>query len=212
MTLSKIFPFLFLFIFISSINSQSKSEIGIILGSISPAFENIEKAYDMSFINGFILKQYDGKNIFRFSGRYKKSKPFDSFSKNAIGIYFHGKTNHSTLRFGTERQFRLGRLYPYIATDLVIKRIVVSGIEYGCFSRKDIEISQNALGISPLLGFNFKITKRFSIAFESSLDIIHYVQFKSIPYSDILLSNKTILNDKLNIFFNPSNLSFNISL
>jgi len=191
-----------------SIQAQVTQEIGVIIGSVHQSYNYSRTNYDLSYLNGFIYKHYDGNSIFRFSAQFELNK---NNNNTQILKNISNRINGIDLKFGLEKQFQNKVITPYFATDLLLlKRLNTYDnrlINIDVLASSLIQQSnQYGIGIAPTVGFKVRISNSISLNFETSAEIVNMIRRNRSG------SNSNFI-DKLDFNYNPINLfSINVKL
>lgn len=191
------------------VRSTPKHEIGVnVLSLVHFAYNPLYSRPEynrLSFLNGLSYKRRVGQNAYRLSMDMFR----DAFEVGVHSIGRHGSSSatgsalRTELRLGFEHQFTSGRIRPFAAGDIVVRREHVrlsgegTGGIYGLVDPEPsgYDITSMRIGPALSLGLTCRISKRFSCAMESSVLFVLYYQDDSVldvtrfqVYSDLLRS------------------------
>jgi hypothetical protein len=160
----------------TSKRTNSKWSVGTILFSEPNSYFN--RTFSPNFFNGIIVKRHLNYFTIRLGIEYVKENIDNSDESEYIMDFalIKGHTNEGMIRMGLEKGFTFKKHYiPYFALDLTgIKSYSDITFNGGESVRNNRIITHTTgFGITPALGFEFKIKKVLSIAFETRLRLIY---------------------------------------
>ncbi len=179
------------------------NEIGINIFNITGNSHSYISTLNQHFIVGLMYKHRTDKNAIRIGFDYYYSK----FSNERDGGYSYleevGKDNIGELRVGFERQLTTTRLQLFVGTDLTLTYGQVKGMTralgdfYPFYTETQFEFRIAEIGIAPAVGFDYRLSKKLSIAMESNVSLAYH-------YRKNLVNSKTSTSPRF--YFNPLRL------
>ncbi len=173
-----------IFFFIDSFsqdNSNDKilrNEIGINFFTYLPSPEYkgffYEKQLYCSFIGGINYKRYFDHNAIRISFNYRQVDETQDYPEYWISERAY---QEGTLRIGYSIQiplFKQKTIIPYFGSELIAKIASFDGTEGGGFTGviASYQSKDKGVGLSPLVGCQINVSKRFSVNLETTYDLL----------------------------------------
>jgi len=153
---------------------SNKWTIGTILMSEQNPY--FERTFTPNFFNGIVFKRHFDYFTTRIGIEYVKLIDKKDEPECCDQLYSEGYTNEGMIRLGIEKGFTIKKHYrPYLALDFTgIKSYsnkTVSGGFSGIYQR--VITNATGFGATPTIGFEYKMTKNLSVAFETRLRLIY---------------------------------------
>jgi len=206
-----------LFFFLDSFcqdNSNDKilrNEIGINFFTYLPSQKYLhfhyEKQFHCSIVNGINYKRYFDNNVIKISINYRQVNETQDYPENWISERTY---KEGTLRIGYSKQIpflKQNIIIPYLGSDLIVKIASFEGTEGGGFTGTIVtyQSEDKGFGLSPVVGFQINIAKRFSVNLETTYDLLWiHSEVKEIQNRiGILISETNTKEADYKFIFNP---------
>ncbi|WP_256012475.1 hypothetical protein [Desertivirga xinjiangensis] len=141
--------------------------------------------FKKQYLSGLILKINDNQISYRISGNFFSDRI--SFRNECAECEeVEGKLSDNALRLGFERNFMYSAVQPYFGFDIGFRRNIFKGksraIENSGYPSYDVKTQKNGFSLAPLFGLKFNIVNHFTIAAESSLDLLYSYEKQEKTY------------------------------
>jgi len=195
-------------------NSNDKilrNEIGINFFTYLPSPKYLhfqyEKQFHCSIVNGISYKRYFDNNAIKISINYRQVNETQDYPENWISERTY---KEGTLRIGYNKQIpflKQNTIIPYLGSDLIVKIASFEGTEGGGFTGTIVtyQSEDKGFGLSPVVGFQINIAKRFSVNLETTYDLLRIQsEVKEIQNRiGVLISETNTKETDYKFIFNP---------
>ena len=192
-------------------SNYHKNEISVGVINLIESPKNQKAIFENSYYfvplsNLTYIRFLNEKNAIRFSYNRPIKKSID---KSGGDLIDKGESKEQVLKIGYEYIFNQKKLTPYVAIDLIYSKSSSSREAGGGFTGNynTVETEIESLGLSPVIGINYKIFKNILLGLESNLSIMNFNEKKVLSTYQISPepneTRVTAEDDYLEYIFNP---------
>lgn len=143
------------------------------------------ETFKTQYLSGLILKINDNQISYRISGNFFSDRiTFKNECAECEEV--EGRLSDNALRLGFERNFMYSTVQPYFGFDLGFRRNIFKGnargIQNSGYPPYDVKTQKNGFSLAPLFGLKFNVANHFTIAAESSLDLLYTYEKQEKTY------------------------------
>lgn len=164
--------------------------------------------YIRSIPNGLMFKFNDNQISYRISGNFYKNDEFSFKNDCEECESAKGKLNDLAIKIGFEKNINYTVIQPYLGVDLGFKRNRFKGQATNAgftdyTANYDVVAEKTSGVIAPVIGIKFNTIQHFTLALESSIDMLYSYERQEKTYHDAQHTRTFQKNNKMELLIRP---------